>query len=330
MRASQTVHRFLWTAVLGCICFMLASRAVAGEAELPRQVKINGVEFVLISEGEFWYTVTTGNLGLQPANAPLFRHVRVWLDSFYMARYEARASDLVRFLNTDPLAPALRRELEQSTLEATPDRESPPDTDCTVRRDADGVFQVIHPERDLPATYLSWNLANAFALWMGFRLPTEAEWEKAARGPAPDRRRWPWGGEYVDDTFANFSQSGKCVPDPVTAYPKGRSPYGIYNMAGNVEEYVADWYNTAFDKRLKDGVRNPELAGESLEDFGEGPLKLAKGGRWSAGLPEMLIAQRNFMLPGSGLTRNGVRFALDVSRVRQHVANGTATVMDDQ
>lgn len=292
---------------------------------LPPEVVINGVEFLRVPRGEFRYTVTTGDLGLQPANAPMFRHLRVWLDDYYLAKYEARARDFVRFMNTSPEAAPLMDLQEQETRYLRDESSALPDYACTVNRDSAGVYQTARP-LDLPAGYVSWHLANAFARWMGFRLPTEAEWEKAARGPSPDNRLWPWGDAYPDDTYAAFSLGQGCQPAPVSAYPKGRSPYGLYNMGGNVEEHVADWYSRSTDAELRDGVHDPVPATVGTPFGDQGPMKISKGGRWSNGPAGMLIAERTFRKPHAADSRSGLRFALDAATVRRHLQEGTAII----
>ncbi len=323
-------RRWVWLLFSVLLTLCQAPRAAGADLPvtgLPAEVSINGVEFVLIPQGWLWYTVSTGDLGLQPAGAPMFRSLRVWLDSYYMAKYEARARDFVRFMNSGPQPAALMALQAQEIAEAV-GNEPLPDSTCTVWRDSVGAYALTDSQRDLPATDVSWTLSDAFAQWMGFRLPTEAEWEKAARGPDLDRRQWPWGDVYPDDTYANFNANSRCHPAPVAMYPKGRSPYGVYNMAGNVEEYVADWYNKQFDASLKDGDRNPALAMAGSPFGFYGPLKISKGGRWNLSAAGILIAERHLVRPHGASNRSGLRFAVDVGTVRLHLEQGTAMTVN--
>jgi len=95
--------------------------------------------------------------------------------------------------------------------------------------------------RDHPVVYVTWYQADEYCQWAGRRLPTEAEWEKSARGT--DGRRYPWGNADPNSKLANFTET--LINESISSYryPLGASPYGVLNMSGNVREWVADWYD---------------------------------------------------------------------------------------
>ena len=159
---------------------------------------------------------------------------------------------------------------------------------------------VLHP--DLPATGVLWEDAHAYCQWVGLRLPTEAEWEKAARGT--DGRRYPWGNDW-DAHKANTEESGLNRPAPVGSYPDGASPYGLLDMSGNVAEWVSDYFD--FDYYATSPDHNP-TGPDQVRDHG------LRGGSYAATSDQATTFFRDSSHSARPNFRTGFRCAIFVDK----------------
>lgn len=200
----------------------------------------------------------------------------IYTDSFFIDRYEVSNREYMAFV--------------EATGHALPD----------FMKDV----RLNQPEQ--PVVGVSWNDAQAYAQWAGKRLPTEAEWEKAARGT--DRREWPWGNTW--DTGLKFlllNFFGKLdnfeFTAPVNSNQEGASPYGIYNMAGNAWEWCLDWFEASYYEDT------PEL--NPRGPF-KGVQKILKGGGWTNTLESVRISHRIRNYPDVRLEIYGFRCVKEI------------------
>ena len=257
------------TVIAGLVFIAMGAWMVSADGQLDRLRKLkketdavsgDDVPMAPIPAGEFWMGVD-GMIGLEDERP---RH-KVWLDDYGMDLYEVTTGRYARFLAATGRTPPWLWESVDLSIHAT-----------------------------RPVIGVDWHDAEAYCRWTGKRLPTEAEWERGARGT--DERRFPWGNQTPTADLANhalgarFSYSQALMP--VGHYVTGTSPAGLSDMAGNVWEWVQDWYgSTYYAHSPEKNPTGPEL----------GTFKVLRGGSWSE-LPKYLLTYGRFKLPPG--TRN--------------------------
>jgi formylglycine-generating enzyme required for sulfatase activity len=235
-------------------------------------------EWVLVPAGEFEMGAEGSPAG--PDEGP--RH-RVFLDAFQIGKYEVTNRQYHAFV--------------KATGHRVPENS---DAKYNIWRGD----QLLDGTTDLPVINVDWDDATAYCKWIGGRLPTEAEWEKAARGT--DGRTFPWGNEPVSGNRANYSFSpvpmwdGIATLAKVNQYEFGRSPYGAFEMAGNVWEWVQDWYDESYYKSSPS--KNPTGASD-------GQKRVIRGGSWRNTEEVLRSANRNSHPPSDRRVYIGIRCA---------------------
>jgi len=195
----------------------------------------DGAPMVLVPAGEFTMGSDEGDDDEQPVH-------RVVLDSFYLDAFEVTNGRFAKFVAA----------IQSEPPWGFADQETP----------------VVQAER--PVRWVNWLEATGYCLWAGKRLPTEAEWEKAARGT--DGRPYPWGNEPPTPAQAVFGlKEGAETVSPIGNRDQGRSPYGVQDLAGNLYEWVTDWYDDAY--YATPPIRNPRGPIE-------GTAKVQRGGSY--------------------------------------------------
>ncbi|NJN80035.1 MAG: formylglycine-generating enzyme family protein [Anaerolineales bacterium] len=155
--------------------------------------------------------------------------------------------------------------------------------------------------RDHPVVYVNWYQANEYCTWADRKLPTEAEWEKAARGI--EKQKYPWGNNPPNPRLANYVESLIGEPVSVYRYPLGASPYGALNMVGNVREWVADWYSETYYQETT--LNNPTGPETGIE-------RSMRSGAYDADANEIFATSRYKHEPQSAGLSRGFRCAESV------------------
>lgn len=243
--------------------------AQSGPLPAASEVPVNE-EMILISAGPFLRGTDVGGFDERPQR-------EIFLDAFRIDRYEVTNYRYAQFAS------------------ATGHRKAGPPS-----RYAKHVGKMRGPNQ--PAVYVSWDDAEAFCRWKGKRLPTEAEWEKAMRGT--DGRLWPWGNSEQPHN-ANWARvnDGYEAAAPVGTFRSDVSPYGVMDGAGNVMEWVEDWYSEGYYKE------SPEKNPLSPD---HGVYRVLRGGGYTTTGGDLRVTSRSKMVPDFRDETIGFRCAMTV------------------
>ena len=274
------------------------------ESSSVRSTIINekdGSQLVLIPEGEFLAGGSAGVFKIDKEGEFLAGGLAkeegggqpfpVRLHAYYLALYPVTNIQYAQFLS--------QGQPSESNLE----KWIWLDSDCFVRK-AGSRYEAYGNKNDHPVVNVSWYGANAYAEWAGLRLPSELEWEKGARGV--DGRKYPWGNTWDKSKCRNWQKRGDETTCSVQSYPEGRSPWGLYQMSGNVWEWCEDWYNSEAYNRYRQGELSPPSEGE----YG---ARVLRGGSWcSLGPGDFHGACQSCSTPEARCFKEGFRLARTV------------------
>lgn len=261
------------------------------------------VELVYIQGGSF----LMGNNGNEPYSYDdeLPQH-SVSLCGYWIGKYEVTRGEYQKFMDAGGYTNSAYWSTEGWSWRVSSNRTQPifwaPQQNWGT-----GTFTQTDKHPVVGVTYYE---AEAFCNWAGGRLPTEAEWEKAARWAASHSRVYPWGDLWHDDKCNNWNDSvpagggyRKCQTSPVGSYTSGVSPYGLQDMAGNVAEWVKDWYSdTYYSATPPGGWVNPQGPAS-------GSGRVCRGGSWTDYDDYCRAAIRNSTSPSSSRYNLGFRLA---------------------
>ena len=250
---------------------------------------------VYVPAGEFLMGLTGSDSPVGPEEKP--QHT-VHLDAFWIDRTEVTNAMFTRFV-TETRYKTLAEECGSGSVYTGKQWEEVKGADW---RHPIGPSSNINGLDNYPVVQVSWRDAQAYCQWGGRQLPTEAQWEKAARGT--DGRLYPWGNELATCDYAvmNDSSGPGCGKGnaawPVGSKPRDSSPYGALDMSGNVTEWVADWYDQSY--YASSPAKNPQ--GPS-----SGKNRVTRGGGWYYVWNASRAAQRSYSSPDSHSVTIGFR-----------------------